>query len=71
MGLSKWHSGKEYACPCKGQRFDLWVGKIPWRRKWQRTPVFFPGKSHGQRRQRVVHDLESRITEKEMSNLIS
>ena len=30
-------------------RFDLWVGKIPWRRKWQPTPVFLPGKSHGQR----------------------
>ena len=29
--------------------FDLWVGKIPWRRKWQPTPVFLPGKSHGQR----------------------
>ena len=27
----------------------LWVGKIPWRRKWQPTPVFLPGKSHGQR----------------------
>ena len=26
-----------------------WVGKIPWRRKWQPTPVFLPGKSHGQR----------------------
>jgi len=25
-----------------------WVGKIPWRRKWQPTPVFLPGKSHGQ-----------------------
>ena len=25
---------------------DLWVGKIPWRRKWQLTPVFLPGKSH-------------------------
>ena len=29
--------------------FDPWVGKIPWRRKWQPTPVFLPGKSHGQR----------------------
>ena len=29
-------------------KFDLWIRKIPWRRKWQRTPVFFPGKSHGQ-----------------------
>ena len=26
-----------------------WVGKIPWRRKWQATPVFLPGESHGQR----------------------
>ena len=29
--------------------FDLWVGKVPWRRKWQLTPVFLPGESHGQR----------------------
>ena len=29
--------------------FDPWVGKIPWRRAWQRTPVFLPGESHGQR----------------------
>ena len=27
-----------------------WVGKIPWRRKWQPTIVFLPGKSHGQRK---------------------
>jgi len=27
--------------------FHPWVGKIPWRRKWQPTPVFLPGKSHG------------------------
>ena len=30
-------------------RFDPWVGKIPWRRKWHPTPLFLPGKSHGQR----------------------
>ena len=29
--------------------FDPWAGKIPWRRKWQPTPVFLPGESHGQR----------------------
>ena len=29
--------------------FDHWVGKIPWSRKWQPTPVFLPGESHGQR----------------------
>ena len=33
----------------KRYRFDPWVGKIPWRRKWQPTPVLFPGKSHGPR----------------------
>ena len=30
-------------------RLNPWVGKVPWRREWQRTPVFLPGKSHGQR----------------------
>ena len=29
--------------------FNPWVGKIPWKRKWQSTPVFLPGKSYGQR----------------------
>ena len=28
---------------------DPWVGKNPWRRKWQSTQVFLPGKLHGQR----------------------
>ena len=31
-------------------RFDPWVGKMPWSRKWQPTPVFFPGEFRGQRR---------------------
>ena len=30
--------------------FNSWVGKIPWRRMWQPTPVFLPGESYGQRR---------------------
>ena len=30
-------------------RDDPWVGNIPWRRKWQTTPVFLPGKFHGWR----------------------
>ena len=30
-------------------KFDPWVMQILWRRKWQPTPVFLPGKSHGQR----------------------
>ena len=29
--------------------FDTWIGKMPWKRKWQPTPVFLPGESHGQR----------------------
>ena len=31
------------------EHFDPWVGRIPWRRKWKPTPVFLPGKFHGQR----------------------
>ena len=51
--LPMWLSGKESACQCRKLRrcwLDPWDGKIPWRRKWQPTPVFLPGKSHGQRR---------------------
>ena len=33
----------------KESSFNPQVGKIPWRRKWQHIPVFFPGKSHRQR----------------------
>ena len=49
-GLPRWLSGEESACQCRRGEFDPWVGKIPQRRKWQPTPVFLPGKSHGQRR---------------------
>jgi len=35
--------------PVQETRFNPWVGKIPWRRKWQPPPVFLPGQSHGQR----------------------
>ena len=31
----------------KGCGFNPWVGKSPWRRKWQPTPVLLPGESHG------------------------
>ena len=33
---------------CRRRGFHPWVGKIPWRRKWQPTPVFLPGESLGQ-----------------------
>ena len=45
-------SGKEPAYQCRTyKRLGLspWVGKIPWRRAWQPTPLFLPGESHGQR----------------------
>ena len=47
--LLRWLSGKESACQCRRHRFNPWVGKISWRSKWQPTPVFLPGESHGQR----------------------
>ena len=30
-------------------QFDPWVGRLPWRREWQPTPVFLPGEFHGWR----------------------
>ena len=42
-------SGKESACQCRRCRFNPSVGEIPWRREWQPTPLFLPGKSHEQR----------------------
>ena len=47
--LPRWLSGKESACQCRRLGFHPWIRKIPWRRKWQPTPVFLPKKSHGQR----------------------
>ena len=40
---------KESICQCRRRRFDPWAGKIHWSREWLTTPVFLPGKSHGQR----------------------
>ena len=52
MGQQDGASGKEP--PGQGRRHKRhgihpWVGKIPWRRAWQPTPVFLPGESHVQR----------------------
>jgi len=46
-GLPWQLSGKEFTCQCRRCGLDPWVGKVPWRRKWQPTPVFLPGKSQG------------------------
>ena len=49
LGLPRWCCGQETARQCrrlKRHGFNPWVGKIPWRRAWQPTPVFLPGESH-------------------------
>ena len=57
---------KESACNT-GDSFNFWVWKIPWRRKWQPTPVLLPGEPHGQRSpagyngaSKVGHDLATK-----------
>ena len=55
--LPWWFSGKESVCQCRRCGFDLLVGKIPWRGKWQPTPVFLSEKSHGQRRSLAGYSL--------------
>ena len=52
MGFPGGASGKEPACQCRRCKrcgFYPWVGKIPWIKEWQPTPVFFSGESHGLR----------------------
>ena len=44
-----WLRGYSVCLECGRPRFNPWVEKFPWRRKWQPTPVFFPGESHGGR----------------------
>ena len=77
LGLPWWFRGKESACQRRRPGFDPWVGTIPWRRKWQPTPVFLPGKSHGQRslsgysswcHKRVRHDLVTKQQSKFTKN---
>ena len=64
-GVPRWLSGKESACRCRRHEFDPWSRKISWRRKWQSTPVFLPGKSHGQRKL-VGYSL--RVTKEQLNN---
>ena len=53
-------SGKEPTCQCRRCercRFDPWVGKIPWSREWQPTPVFLAGIFYGQMSLTGVHGI--------------
>ena len=52
MGFPGGTNGKEPACQCRRHKrhgINPWIGKIPWRRAWQPTSVFLPGKSHVKR----------------------
>ena len=67
MGFPGGSDGKEPTCQCRRWKkcgFNPWVRKIPWRRKWQPTPVFLPGKSHMDRGawQAIVHRVTTRRT---------
>ena len=78
--LGVWEPGSsvvEAACQCRRFRFDPWVGKIPWRRIWQSTPIFLTGESHGQRNlagcspwdhKRVGHDLARKQRQQDLYN---
>ena len=69
LGLPKWLSGKEFTCQCRRCRFDPWVGKMLWNRKWQ--PVLWPGKFHNRGDwQATIHGVakESETTEQLNNN---
>ena len=65
--------GKASVYWCRRPGFDPWVGKIPWRRKWQPTPVLLPGKSHGRRslEQATLHGVAKSRTRLSDFNLSS
>ena len=50
LNMASWWLRHWRVClQCGRPGFNPWVGKIPWRRKWQPSPVFLPEKSHGQK----------------------
>ena len=68
----------ESTCQSRRHRFDYWVRKIPWRRKWQPTPIFLPGKSCGWRSltgsspqglKRVICDLATKWNKSKMQRI--
>ena len=48
-GFPQWFRWHRICLQCRRPRFSPWVGKTPWRKEWQPTPIFMPGESHGQR----------------------
>ena len=78
VGLSRWLSGKGSTCQRRRCRFHPSVGKIPWRRKWQPTPVLLPGKPQRQMSlaedspwgHRVRHDLATKQEQQYIQQII-
>ena len=69
---------QRFCLPSRRCRFNPWVRKIPWRRKWQPTPVFLPRKSHEQRSQVayspcgwVGHDLATKQQQLSFQHVIN
>ena len=74
LGFPGGSESKESTCNAGRPGFNPWVGKIPWRRKWHPTPVFFPGEPHGQSSllqsigsQRVKHNWVTEHNHKSLS----
>ena len=72
MAFPRCSDDKVSACHCRRCRFDPWLGKISWRRKWQPTLVFLSRKFHGWRNlagynpwvaKRVGHNLATKQQE--------
>ena len=47
FGIPWWLRQERIRLQCRRPEFDSWVGKIPWRREWLPTPVFWPREFHG------------------------
>ena len=71
--LPRWLSGKESTCQCRRHqrcRFDPWVRKIPWSRKWLPTPVFLMGNPMDREAwQAAVHEVKKSYTTEQLSTV--
>ena len=69
LRLPWWLRWQRIHLQCRRPGFDPWVGKVPWRKEWQPTPVFLPGESHGRGAWRAtVHGVAKNRTQLGESN---
>ena len=65
IGMQGFPSGsdsKDSACNARDLSLIPGLGRFPWRREWLPTPVFLPGKSHGQRSHRKELDMTEHLS---------